>query len=141
MKLQLYTRASGAWTTIKTYNHDDHNAVRDEALELAREKSVGIGGLRIMIGNKTLTHWNAMQGWVDHYPNPQKKPISNPPHASQSKHPEYSKPENRTSKERRRCLSCENLFWSQGAHNRLCTDCRRDTDSVPLYTAHFPARI
>ena len=24
----------------------------------------------------------------------------------------------------RKCLTCQELFWSEGAHNRMCTDCR-----------------
>lgn len=29
--------------------------------------------------------------------------------------------------QQRKCLCCENTFWSQGAHNRLCNSCRRQS--------------
>ena len=36
-------------------------------------------------------------------------------------------------RKRRRCLRCRHEFWSKGAHNRLCGDCRQiATNASPL---------
>ncbi|AUC54272.1 hypothetical protein CDO87_14280 [Sagittula sp. P11] len=44
-------------------------------------------------------------------------------------------------RKQRPCITCGTLFWSEGAHNRMCDPCRTRSQEAPYQIGHRRGRI